>query len=262
MPELPEVESRLVYLRATALGQIIDKVIVSEPRIIKAPSPAQFVRTLKHRLLVGAIRRGKYLVITLDDGRALVMHFTMGGSLHYYDSAQEAPRFTRIEFFLESGNRLAFTCPRNICRVMLVDSIDEIKGLREMGPEPLDANFTLPAFKQRVLGGKSAKIKVVLMDQRSIAGVGNIYADEILFQAELRPDRSASSLSDEEIRRLYRSVRNVLKKSLKTADDEEFPPTFLIGLDSRGAGCYRCDSKIERTRIGGRTTRFCPHCQN
>ena len=261
MPELPEVESRLVYLRRTALGQVIDKVIVTEPRIIKAPSAAKFTRRLKNRRLVEAVRRGKYLVITLDDGRALVMHFTMGGGLHYYEGIGEPPRFTRIEFLLRNGKRLGFTCPRNICRVMLVDSVEEIKGLREMGPEPLASDFNLGVLKELVLGGKSGRIKSVLLDQRRIAGIGNIYADEILFQAGVLPQRSASSLDAGEAERLYRSIRTVLKNSLKTADDEEFPPTFLIGLDSRGAGCYRCDNKIERTKIGGRTTRFCPHCQ-
>ncbi|MGH9760006.1 MAG: Fpg/Nei family DNA glycosylase, partial [Blastocatellia bacterium] len=190
MPELPEVESRLVYLRQTALGQVIDKVIVTEPRIIKAPSVAQFTRRLKNRRLVEAVRRGKYLVITLDDGRALVMHFTMGGGLHYYEGSEEPPRFTRIEFFFRNRKRLAFTCPRNICRVMLVDSVEEIKGLREMGPEPLASDFNLGVLKELVLGGKSGKIKSVLMDQRSIAGIGNIYADEILFQAGVLPQRS------------------------------------------------------------------------
>lgn len=262
MPELPEVESKLLYLRKTALGQVIDRVIVHEPRLIKTHAPQQFARRLKGRRLAEAVRRGKYLVISLDDERSLLLHFTMGGDLHYYDRPEEAPRFTRIEFLLENGKRLGFTCPRNICRVMLVDSTDEVGGLREMGPEPLSDEFDFAQLKSIIQSSHSRVIKTLLMDQRRIAGIGNIYADEILFKAGILPFRPAASLTSDEIKRLYRSIRQILKSALNTAGEEVFPPDFLISLDERGATCPKCGGPIEKMRIGGRTTRFCRHCQN
>src|SRR5262249_22102806 len=148
MPELPEVESQLDYLCRTALGRTIRKVSVFEPRIIRNSSVASFKRTLTGRRLVSASRRGKYLMIDTDGWRVLILHFGMGGDLQYYRSSEPKPRFTRIEFVLDNGYRLGFTCPRNICRVMSVRSALEVPGLRDMGPEPLCAAFTLSVFRK------------------------------------------------------------------------------------------------------------------
>ena len=261
MPELPEVEARLIYLRNTALNQPIQKVIVTEPRIIKAPAPALFRRRLKGKRMTAANRRGKYLVVSLDDGWSLILHFTMGGDLVYLDSSTPSPRFTRIEFVFVSGSRLAFTCPRNICRVMLVDSVSKIPGLRDMGPEPLGSGFRASDLKALLARSRYRRIKALLLDQKSVAGIGNIYADEILYEAEIHPSRPSSTLDDGETGRLYRAIRKILRAALKTGGDEEFPVHFLISLDARDAGCARCASPIQRTRIAGRTTRFCSGCQ-
>ena len=150
MPELPEVESRLLYFRRTALGQRIDRVVITAPNIIRNPSARAFARGLRGRCFVDAVRRGKYLIVALDDGRALILHFGMGGDLSYYNQPTERPDYTRIEFMLANGWRLAFTCPRKICRVMLVDDPDDVPALREMGPEPLGHSFSL-GFLERLI---------------------------------------------------------------------------------------------------------------
>ena len=261
MPELPEVESRLQYLKRTALGQVVERVEVTEDRILKCCGAASFKRGLRGRRLEDAYRRGKYLIIGLDNGRSLILHFTMGGDLKYYRNPSERPRFTRLEFFLTNGYRLAFTCPRNICRVMLVDSLSEIAGLRAMGPEPLDNDFTITRLREVISSRRSRQIKSLLMDQNSIAGIGNIYADEILFQAGIRPDRRASSLSPPEARKLHKAIRKVLGAAITTGGDEELPEHFLISREMRGEGCPG-EHPIEKIRIIGRTTRFCPDCQN
>ncbi|MFY9558103.1 MAG: DNA-formamidopyrimidine glycosylase family protein, partial [Blastocatellia bacterium] len=206
-------------------------------------------------------RRGKYLISTLDDGHKLILHFGMGGDLAYYKLPGERPAYTRIEFILTNGWRLGFTCPRKICRVMLVEDIAGVPALREMGPEPLGNAFSL-AFLQRLLEERPRRqIKPLLMDQKMIAGVGNIYADEILFEARVRPDRAASSLSQDEIRRIHRETRRVLKRSIRTAADPDFPADFLVSRDARGGVCGVCGSVIEKKKIGGRTSHFCSHCQ-
>ena len=261
MPELPEVETRLLYFRRTVLGQCVERVIITATNMIKSPSARAFARGLHGRCFVEAFRRGKYLIVALDDGRALILHFGMGGDLYYYEHSNERPEYTRIEFILKNGRRLAFTCPRKICRVMLVSDIEHIPALREMGPEPLGSAFSL-AFLERLIEERPRRlIKPLLMDQRMIAGVGNIYADEILFEAHVRPDRVASSLTEGEIKSIHRHTRRVLKRALRTAADEEFPSDFLVSRDARGAVCKICGNPIEKKTIGGRTAHFCAHCQ-
>lgn len=261
MPELPEVETRLLFFRRTALGQCVERVIVTAPNMIKNPRARAFARGLRGRCFVDALRRGKYLIIALDDGRKLILHFGMGGDLAYYKLPRERPDYTRIEFILTNGWRMAFTCPRKICRVMLVDETEHVPALREMGPEPLGIAFSL-AFLARLIEERPRRqIKPLLLDQRMIAGVGNIYADEILFEAGVRPDRVASSLSEEAIKRIHRATRRVLRRSIRTADEEEFPSDFLVSREARGAVCRVCGQPIEKKKIGGRTSHFCSRCQ-
>jgi formamidopyrimidine-DNA glycosylase len=261
MPELPEVETRLLYFQRMALGRRVERVIVTAPNMIKNPGVRAFLKGMRGRRFVRASRRGKYLIVALDQKGALILHFGMGGDLHYYKSSKDRPVYTRIEFFLTNGWRLAFTCPRKICRVMLVDDPTQIPALKLMGPEPLGNAFRL-AFLERLIEERPRrKIKPLLMDQKMIAGVGNIYADEILFEAKVRPARLAASLNQEEIKRIHRETRRVLRRSLRTATDEEFPSDFLVSRSTRGALCKICGQPIEKKAIGGRTAYFCPNCQ-
>lgn len=230
--------------------------------MIKNPTARAFAHRLRGRCFVDAYRRGKYLIVTLDDGRALILHFGMGGDLVYYDQPRQRPDYTRMEFLLTNGRRLAFTCPRKICRVMLVDDTTHIPALKKMGPEPLGSTFSL-AFLERLIEERPRRqIKPLLMDQKMIAGVGNIYADEILFEARVRPDRIAANLSEKEIKEIHRHTRRVLRRALRTAGDEEFPSDFLVSRDARGAVCKVCGNSIEKKTVGGRTAHFCPSCQS
>jgi len=261
MPELPEVENQLRYFRRTALRQCVERVKITAPNIIRRPTAQAFARGLRGRCFEEASRRGKYLIATLDNGRSLILHFGMGGDLGYYKNVQDRPEYTRLEFTLKNGWRLAFTCPRKICRVMLVDKPDDVPALREMGPEPLGKSFSLAFLERLIEEHPRRQIKAFLMDQRLIAGVGNIYADEILFEAQVRPDRLASTLSGEEIMRLHRETRRVLRRSIPTASDDKFPSNFLSLRASRGKGCRVCGGPIVKKTIAGRTAHFCPGCQ-
>ena len=144
---------------------------------------------------------------------------------------------------------------------MLVDDPSHVPALREMGPEPLGSAFTLGFFERLIEDRPRRRIKPLLMDQRMIAGVGNIYADEILFEAKVRPDRSVSSLSGDEIRRIHRETRRILRRAIRTASEPEFPSDFLVSRDGRGAMCKVCGHAIEKKTIGGRTAHFCSVCQ-
>jgi formamidopyrimidine-DNA glycosylase len=260
MPELPEVEVRLRYLRRRAMGLRIEWVTVFVPGLIKTPTARAFARDLRGRSFVEAARRGKYLIITLDNGRSLILHFGMGGDLHTYARAKDRPAYTRIDFLFEGGLRLAFTCPRNICRVMLVDDPLMIPALGEMGPEPLGRQFSLARFERLLEESPRRRIKPLLMDQTRIAGVGNIYADQILFDAAVRPDRIVSSLDEDEIREIHGHTRRVLRRAIPVAY-EDIPRDFLVSLSAAGLTCRRCGGEIERAMIGGRTAYFCPRCQ-
>jgi formamidopyrimidine-DNA glycosylase len=261
MPELPEVETRLNYFRNTALGQRIERVMVTAPNLIKSESARVFARRLRGRAFVDAYRRGKYLIVNLDDGRVLILHFGMGGDLLLFDKPSDRPDYTRIEFIFSSGLRLAFICPRKICRVLLVDDVSAVPALNEMGPEPDARHFSLGYLAHLCEASPARQIKPLLMDQRRIAGVGNIYADEILFASRVRPDRRASSLTSDELRLIHRETRRVLRRAIQTAGDEDFPSDFLVSRDWRGAGCKKCGARIQRKKINGRTAHFCPSCQ-
>jgi formamidopyrimidine-DNA glycosylase len=228
--------------------------------MIKTPAAGAFARRLRGRLLIEAFRRGKYLVVALDSG-FLVLHFGMGGDLIMHGSKRDAPAMTRIDFILDDGNRLAFTCPRKICRVFLVADISDLTALRRMGPEPLGGEFTFAYLCHAVSESPRRRIKPLLMDQEKIAGVGNIYADEILFGARVRPDREASSLSSEEIRLIHRETRRVLRRAIQTGGEENFSSDFLLSRSAQPSVCLRCAGEIERKRIGGRTAYFCSRCQ-
>jgi formamidopyrimidine-DNA glycosylase len=262
MPELPEVENRLLYFKRNALGRRVERVVVTAPGMIKTSGAQAFARRIAGRSFVDAYRRGKYLIVVLDDGRSLILHFGMGGELAFYDSPAGRPEYTRIEFIFEGGARLAFTCPRKICRVMLVDSPEDVPALREMGPEPGGRQFSLAHLERVIEESPSRHIKPLLMDQRKIAGVGNIYADEILFEAKVRPDRRAQSLGEEEIKRIHRETRRVLKEAIRAGGDENFPSDFLVSRSAKGARCKACGHAIEKKKIGGRTAYFCPRCQS
>jgi formamidopyrimidine-DNA glycosylase len=260
MPELPEVENRLLYFQKVALGQQVERAVVTAPGMIKAPAARAFSRALRGRSFVGAYRRGKYLIVSLDDGRALILHFGMGGDLVLFNKPEDRPQFTRIEFVLKSGKRIAFTCPRKICRVMLVDRIEDVPALRRMGPEPLETAFSLAYFELLVEENPKSLVKPLLMDQKKVAGVGNIYADEILFKAGVRPDRAAASLGEDEIKLIHRETRRVLRRAIKTGGDEG-SSDFIVSRNARGAKCKRCGQPIHSKKIGGRTAYFCPECQ-
>jgi len=144
---------------------------------------------------------------------------------------------------------------------MLVDDPAQVPALSDMGPEPLGGFFRLAFLARMLEEHPNRKIKPLLMDQRIIAGVGNIYADEILFEAKVRPDRSASSITEDEAKRIHRETRRVLRRSLRTAAEPDFPADFLVSRNARGAVCKVCGRAIKKQTIAGRTAYFCPSCQ-
>ncbi len=276
MPELPEVES----LRQILARSIVGRTIVAA-RIGRLPlrrkSPGNFGARVRGRKIRRVERRAKYLIIDLDGSDVILVHLGMSGSLTCrdadFDSSEFDPRHDHIEFKLDDGNRLVFNDPRRfgIVRVVPRDSLPALKELRGLGPEPLSAGFNPGYLAERARGRKVA-IKNLIMDQKIVAGVGNIYASEILFRARVRPTRSAGRLKREELERIAEFTPMILRAAIdgrgttfrNYRDSEGRPGTFADRLQVYGrAGekCYQCSSPIKSVTVGQRASFFCPKCQ-
>jgi len=266
MPELPEVETIKNELLPHVLGRRITDVAIFWDRMVKYPPAAEFRVRVAGRRIDGLSRRGKYLFFHLDNGEVLVMHMKMTGSL-LIDPPDD--RFTRAVIRLDSGAALHFWDPRKFGKMWLEEGEDAVAS--QLGPEPLEDDFT-PAVLARLLNGRKAPIKPVLIDQSVIAGIGNMYADEALYEARLHPLKPAGKLSAGEVERLHGAIRKVLNKALKkkgasvrnyirpdgspgTAHDE-----FVVA-HGVGKECPNCGGPIQRIVVRGRGTYLCPRCQ-
>lgn len=259
MPELPDVEVYRRLLDAKALNQRIAGVDVKSPRILGRFPAKRFVERLQGRRFTGTRRHGKRLYAALDDGGFLGLHFGMTGALRYFADEDPEPAFDRVRIDFVNGRHLGYYNRRMIGRVELIADAEDDIAARALGPDALDLDFK--TFRER-LGHSRGVVKSVLMDQAVIAGIGNIYADEILFQARLHPQTRMAALDDATIRQIHKAMRSVLKKAIaKGAEPDRLPKDFLIPRREAGEKCPSCGGKIARVSIGGRSTYFCPRCQ-
>lgn len=262
MPELPEVEVYRRRLSAKGLRRRIDAVGVQTPRILQGVSARDFSARLIGTRLESARRYGKRLYAALDRGGWLALHFGLTGDLAVYRDSDPQPPYARVVLDLTDGRRIAYINRRMIGRVGLVEDMAADVRAKKLGPDALDRRLTPDAFK-RALAGRRGALKAVLMDQAVIAGIGNEYSDEILFQARLHPATPAGALDGRALGRLYKHMRKVLEQAVAAgADHAKFPKNFLIPHRRAGAPCPRCGGKVRRLRIGGRTGYFCSACQS
>ena len=266
MPELPEVETVKQGLRPKLAGRRILGVEVLRAGAVNALPVAAFRRGLVGNRILGVERRGKYLLFPLEDGRYMVVHLRMTGVLLW--NGRDVPYVT-ARFSLEGGKSLVFQDRRGLGKLWLVADPAEVVG--GLGPEPLEPEFTLEAFRQR-LKKRSAPIKAILLDQHFLAGMGNMYADEALFQAKLHPLRAANALSRKEAARLYAAMRDILTEAIArggaSVDTYRLPDGGKGGAHlafkvahRRGLPCPVCSTPIERLMLRGRGAYFCPRCQ-
>ncbi len=261
MPELPDVEAFRQYCNSTALHQKIKEVEVKATRVLKNISQKEFVRRMKNRSLESTQRHGKYMFATLDDGNTLVLHFGMTGFLEYYKDQDKEPPHARVICSFTNGYHIAYDCQRLLGEVRIVDDIDVFISKQKLGPDALDDALDLNTFME-ILNKKRGAVKSALMDQNSIAGIGNIYADEILFQTGIHPKTNASNLDADTIKKLYRTMKRVLKvTAAKKADPDEFPRSYLIPHRGEDNKCPRCKGEIKTIKVSGRTAYYCPRCQ-
>jgi formamidopyrimidine-DNA glycosylase len=265
MPELPDVALFKRYLDTHGLDQEIAKVRVAEERILVGVTPKQLARRLEGARFVSSRRHGKHLLVRLSAPGWLTLHFGMTGSLAYFADPAEVPRYTRVRFDFANGRHLAYINVRLLGRVGLADDADAFIQSEALGPDALDPAFDLAAF-EAVLAGRRGTLKALLMDQDLIAGIGNIYSDEILFQARLHPGARADRLASAARKRLFGKLKGVLETAIaREAGSEQFlerlPRGYLLRAREKGARCPRCASRIAQIKVSGRNGYFCPACQ-
>jgi formamidopyrimidine-DNA glycosylase len=271
MPELPEVEVIRLGLLPRVVGRRIRAARITAPRLTRrAGSPAEVQAGLVGRRVETLRRRGKFLLFGLG-GSTLVVRLGMTGQLLWADDARQLPADRHVHAHLRfaGGGTLAYRDPRKFGEMFLLPS-DAVEGEIRVGVEPLGSGFTLPAL--RAICRSPTRIKTVLLDQRRIAGIGNIYADEALFRAGIRPTRSAASLTGGEVAALRVAIRRVLQAGIRhrgssIADyrDAEGQPGRFARLHRvyhrTGAPCLVCGAAVSRILLGQRGTHFCPRCQ-
>lgn len=259
MPELPEVEVERRYLARHARGQPVTGVRAPHPDVLSATTAPALGRRLKGHAIQSTRRHGKYLFARFDSGDWLAMHFGMTGTLRYCREDSGTPDYTAVLFRLKGGHDLAYVSRRRLGRIVLIEDPGELVAARGLGPDALRVDAD--SFRQRITAGRGG-MKSWLMNQKNIAGIGNEYSDEILFQAGVHPGRTTASLTGRETDRLYRTMGAVLKKAIALrADPKRMPASWLAPRRAANALCPGCGGRVRTTTAGGRTGYYCPVCQ-
>lgn len=273
MPELPEVETIKKSLESLVTGLSFTEVDLITPKIVRFPVPQEFIDNLTGKKIKRIGRRGKYLLLHLDDNMTLAIHLRMTGRLVYAPPEARPSKHTHAVFRLSNGFGLYYSDMRRFGRMALMETgrLDAWPGLRDLGLEPLDEGFTRD-FLKKELKRRRTRIKPLLLDQTFIAGLGNIYADEALHRARINPEKSAANLSAREIARLYNAIREVLEEGI--ANRGTSFKDYVDGLGQMGSNqetlrvynregkpCHSCGMPVSRIRLGGRSSYYCPKCQ-
>jgi formamidopyrimidine-DNA glycosylase len=279
--ELPEVEVMRRDLEKDVVGRKIASAEVRASRnamrvIRRHGKRKEFTDRVVGRKITKAERRGKYILLHLDNHDVLVVHFGMSGQFVRGNKRQALPPHTHVVLSFQQGGDLRFVDPRTFGEMFVAtaDELGKVKELQHIAIDPLDHVFTWQTFGG-LMAQRASKLKPLLMDQKFISGLGNIYSDEVLFAAGLRHDRMSDSLSSQEVRRLYRGLQEVLQDAIRyrgtTLDDEAYVDLFgkpgefeneLKVYGREGQPCRRCRTPIQTVKISGRNSYFCPQCQS
>jgi len=279
MPELPEVETIRRGLQRKIKNKQIKDIVVNIDKIVKKPSLGEFITKIKGKKIKEVDRRGKYIIIYLDSKDKLIVHLGMTGLLIYpYDNKitekEINPKHNHLIFTFTDDTQLVFNDVRRFGKIFLVSNIEEVESITKLGVEPLEDYFTEEVFIQVLNKKKKGKIKPFLMNQKFITGLGNIYANEVLYRSNIHPLRLISSLNKKEVRNLYQQIKLVLSEAVElqgsTVADEAYRDTdgdkgkFAKKLQvyaRKGEPCIKCGHSIEVVRIEGRSSFICPQCQ-
>jgi formamidopyrimidine-DNA glycosylase len=279
--ELPEVEVMRRDLEKDVVGRKVATADVRASRnamrvIRRHGKRKEFTDRVVGRKFTKAERRGKYVLLHMDDGDVLVVHFGMSGQFVRGTKRVPLPQHTHVVITFVQGGDLRFVDPRTFGEMFVTaaDELGKVRELQHIAIDPLDHVFTWNAFGG-ALAQRATKMKQLLMDQKFVSGLGNIYSDEVLFAAGLRYDRLSDSLSSQEVRRLYRAMQEVLQEAIRfrgtTLDDDAYMDLFgkpgdfqneLKVYGRAGLPCRRCRTPVQAVKISGRNAYFCPQCQS
>jgi len=273
MPELPEVETIKNTLEQLVLGKTIARVQVDLPRIIRHPAVDEFQQIIEGKSIDAIKRRGKFLLFQLTDNWTIISHLRMEGNYGLFKSDEPVAKHTHVTFQFTDCTQLRYRDTRQFGTMDLVNTSDVAnhKSIANLGIEPFDPNFTEQYLYDQIIK-KQKSIKAVLLDQDIIAGIGNIYADEILFRSKVSPMVATNKLTKEDIGNICKNTKLVLKEAIKVGGSSI--KSYVNGLGKMGMfqqqllvykqdgkPCVVCGEEIQKTRTAGRGTHYCPNCQ-
>ena len=275
MPELPEVEIVTRHLNSLLVGRQFLKSQLIRPALAAENSPRQFSLWLKNTIVESVTRRGKHILLHFDNQRTLIIHLRMTGRFHYLENTAENPKHTHALFALDQNKKLAFTDQRHFAMMHLLrtSEVTDSKYISKLAPEPFSEEFT-DKYLQTILKRSKQPIKLTLLDQTKVLGLGNIYASEALFLSGIHPRLSSSLLSLPRTKILRKMILHVLNEAILNNSTMNMNPAELDGsyaggvyesmtkaYEREGKPCYKCETPIERFTQGGRSTYFCSKCQ-
>jgi len=276
VPELPEVQTIVNELQPLLKGRVLQEIKVLTPKMVIGESEKVYGQKI-----LGLRRRAKLIIFDLSNGWHLLIHLKLTGQLFFLPPKAERTktgegenRFTAMIFYFDDGSRLLFNDLRKFGYLKILDEKGLLETLQkeDYGPEPLEPDFTLEKFQKMLAQRPNAQIKPLLMDQGFVAGIGNLYSDEILFFAGIHPKRKVNSLDDTEIEKIYQGIKTILQKALKykgSSIDTYRRPSGEKGTFEfhrkvyrrKGGRCFVCGTPIASLKFGGRTAYYCPTCQ-
>ncbi|NBC07107.1 MAG: DNA-(apurinic or apyrimidinic site) lyase [Bacteroidetes bacterium] len=260
MPELPEVNAKKDYFDRVALQQRMEKVdIIDTHYILKNMDGETFAKRLKGRTFTGSHRRGKYFFAELDNGHYVLLHFGMSGRFRYYHDMGEQPKHERFAFVFENGARMGFDCPRKLARIHYVEDLEAFIQEKNLGEDALELK---EADFMKMTEGRRGTIKGFLLNQRYLAGMGNLYVDEVCWQEGIHPASTMGALSEAQRRGLFRRMQQILAKAVELdAVYAHYPDEWLWNHRTKDGTCPRDGNGLSQDKVAGRTTYYCAQCQ-
>ena len=259
MPELPDVEVFRKYAEKHAMNKKITDVEYKDPMQILESSKRKITRNVKGKKFTDSARLGKHMFLKSGENNWLAMHFGMTGDLKYFNTGDDEPDFAKVIFKFGNDHGLAVISKRKLGALEITGDPDEYRKENDIGIDALDCSFE--EFKT-ALKGKRGGIKNVLMDQGRMAGIGNIYSDEILFQEKLHPKFKFEKLNEKGLKSLYNTIKRVMKTAIRhDAVPSDLPDSYLLPHRKKGESCPKCEGEVKRIKINGRGCFVCPKCQ-
>jgi formamidopyrimidine-DNA glycosylase len=261
MPELPEVEMFRRYFERTSLHQEVKEIRLYSPEMLRGISPKKLREEIKGNEFIATARHGKYLFAELNSGKDLVLHFGMTGHLKYFNDPNKSPRYVRLLIQFSNGYSLAFDCLRKLGKISFADDRSKFIADKKLGPDVLAEDFDFDVF-QKIVASKKGSVKSILMNQHTMAGIGNLYADEILFQSRINPSQRINELSKAKKKRLFDAIKPVLVATIeRKANWSKLPKNYLLNERGKEGKCPLCKAQLHRATVAGRTTYWCPNHQ-